>query len=198
MSRFDDAYRSGAAPWDTGRPQPELLGLLREGALKGRILDAGCGTGEAVLLLLARGLDARGYDASPLAVERARAKAVERGLDPSRVELRDLLDPGHGAGPFDTVVDLAVLHTFDDAQWPRYVRSLGSLLTPGGAYFGLAFSEREPADWGGPRRVTQEQIRALFAEGWDLEWIREAKYELAFRPEPAKAWMVKATLRGMP
>jgi hypothetical protein len=107
--------------------------------------------------------------------------------------VQDLLELPATGLRFDTVVDLAVLHTFDDGQWPRYAAALHAALVPGGHYFGLAFSELEPADWGGPRRVTQAQIRALFSRGWTVDWIRAAEYEVAMRPEPAKAWLVKAT-----
>ena len=35
-----------SAPWDIGRPQPAFVRLADEGRLTGRLLDAGCGTGE--------------------------------------------------------------------------------------------------------------------------------------------------------
>ena len=44
---WDDSYTGETpAPWDIGRPQPTFLRLAEEGLLAGRVLDAGCGTGE--------------------------------------------------------------------------------------------------------------------------------------------------------
>lgn len=51
----DDLY-AGKAPWDIDRPQPALLALASAGAITGRVLDAGCGTGEHVLMAAGLGL----------------------------------------------------------------------------------------------------------------------------------------------
>ena len=50
---FDAAY-SGTPPWDIGRPQPAFLALAEAGALRGRVLDVGCGTGEHTLMAAGR------------------------------------------------------------------------------------------------------------------------------------------------
>jgi cyclopropane fatty-acyl-phospholipid synthase-like methyltransferase len=192
MSRFDAMYASGVPPWDTGRPQPEVLRLESEGETRGRVLDAGCGTGENSLFLAGQGHPVWAYDLAPLALQQARAKAKKRGVNTVKWKLQDILKLPKAGPRFDTIVDMAVLHAFGDEEWALYVKSLRQALAPGGCYFGLAFSEHEPRDWGGPRRVRQAQIRPLFKEGWTVEWIRKAGYDLAFRKAPAKAWLVKA------
>src|SRR5438105_5502156 len=75
-----DAMYAGAPPWDIGRPQPAFLELADAGALQGRVLDVGCGTGEHALMSAARGLEATGVDAAPAAITIAEAKARDRGL----------------------------------------------------------------------------------------------------------------------
>ncbi len=62
------------------RAQPEVVALEGSGLIRGRVLDVGCGTGENVLFLAWRGYPTVGIDISPTAIERARAKAVERGI----------------------------------------------------------------------------------------------------------------------
>jgi SAM-dependent methyltransferase len=54
-----DALHAGTRPWDTGRPQPAFVRLAEAGAIRGRVLDVGCGTGEQVLLAASLGLVAR-------------------------------------------------------------------------------------------------------------------------------------------
>jgi 2-polyprenyl-3-methyl-5-hydroxy-6-metoxy-1,4-benzoquinol methylase len=61
--RFSAMYEAGSPPWDLGRPQPAFLELAKQGALAGRVLDVGCGTGEHALMAAARGFDATGIDA---------------------------------------------------------------------------------------------------------------------------------------
>ena len=59
---FFEAYR-GMPPWDIGRHQPAFERALREGDVRGPVLDAGCGTGENALYLAAQGFDVAGVDA---------------------------------------------------------------------------------------------------------------------------------------
>jgi len=59
--------------------------FYRERALAadGPVLEAGCGTGRIYLDLLAAGVDADGFDLSAAMLDVLRARAAERGLDPS-------------------------------------------------------------------------------------------------------------------
>ncbi|HEY4463481.1 MAG TPA: class I SAM-dependent methyltransferase, partial [Streptosporangiaceae bacterium] len=58
---LSDLYAT-SPPWDIGRPQPAFLALAQAGAIRGRVLDAGCGTGEHALMCAGIGLDATGID----------------------------------------------------------------------------------------------------------------------------------------
>lgn len=156
---FFEAYR-GTPPWDIGRHQPAFERALREGDIRGPVLDAGCGTGENALYLAAQGFEVAGVDAVPAAIEAARAKAVARGL-PAGFVVGDALDLGALARRFATVLDSGLFHTFDDGERERFRASLAAVLEPGGRYLVLCFSERERGD-GGPRRVTREELRAVF------------------------------------
>jgi|SRR3954468_18346756 hypothetical protein len=53
----DDLYAS-PPPWDIGRPQPAFLALVDEGHVTGRVLDAGCGTGQHTLMAAGLRIDA--------------------------------------------------------------------------------------------------------------------------------------------
>jgi cyclopropane fatty-acyl-phospholipid synthase-like methyltransferase len=188
---WDSAYALDAEPppWDIGRPQPAFLRLADRGLLSGRLLDSGCGTGEHTLLAAARGAEAMGVDISQVAIERARDKAAERGV-PARFEVSDVLSLEKFGMTFDTIIDSGVFHVFDDEDRARYVASLASVLRPGGYYYLICFSDRQPGDWG-PRRVREDELRSAFSDGWAVSSIEADTFEInPGMPTPTvQAWL---------
>lgn len=183
---FNASYDS-TPPWDIGRPQPAFERLAESGVLVGSVLDVGCGTGEHALLAASLGLTALGIDSAPRAIELARAKADQRGIE-ARFEVWDALDlPGLGEW-FDTVLDCGLFHVFDDEQRSPYVRSLRATIPAGGHYFLLCFSDHQPGDWG-PRRVTQDEIRTSFSGGWRVDSIEPAVIDITIDPHGVQAWL---------
>ncbi|HLW44865.1 MAG TPA: class I SAM-dependent methyltransferase [Acidimicrobiales bacterium] len=187
---FDAAYL-GTPPWDIGRPQDAFVHLAQSGAISGRVLDSGCGTGEHALLAAARGLDATGIDSSPRAISLAKRKAAERG-SPARFAVWDALELTALNERFDTVLDCGLFHIFDDDDRARYVEQLGGVLVAGGKYFMLCFSDREPGDWG-PRRVTEEELRQSFLAGWTVDSIEPSGLETTLDGHTVDAWFVSVT-----
>ena len=189
-SAFNDAYR-GTPPWDIGRPQPAFRSLGDANALHGRVLDAGCGTGEHALMAAALGFDATGIDGAPLAIEKAAAKARERGVA-VRFIVGDVLELAPFGEEWDTVLDCGMFHVLDDEDRARYVESLASVIARGGRYFMLCFSDREPGDIG-PRRVSREEIRDAFADGWQVVSIEASVIETTFEDRDVHAWFATIT-----
>jgi len=187
---WDSVYTGDTPPpWDIGRPQPAFVRLADDGVLTGRVLDAGCGTGEHTLLAAARGADALGVDMSATAIARARAKAAERGLS-ARFEIADVLELGRLGLVFDTIIDSGVFHVFGDEDRGRYVASLASVLRPGGTCCLMCFSDRQPGIWG-PRRIRREELTAAFASGWEIASITPGQFHviMAGQPGTAEAWL---------
>jgi cyclopropane fatty-acyl-phospholipid synthase-like methyltransferase len=194
MSGWDEAYAAGQPPpWDIGQPQPAFARLAEGGLLGGRVLDAGCGTGEHTLLAAAHGAEATGVDLVPLAIDRARAKAAARGLT-ARFKVGDVLDLRALGLSADTVIDCGVFHVFDDDARARYVASLAAELEPGGTCYLMCFSDLQPGDFG-PRRVSQDELRTAFSAGWAIDSIAEETFELnpRFGVTEARSWL--ATIR---
>ncbi len=190
MSFFEEAYR-GSPPWDIGRAQSEFVALEESGEIAGDVLDVGCGTGENALFLASRGHVVWGVDSAPSAIELARRKAQERGLTATFL-VQDALHLQELGRTFDTVIDSGLFHALSDPERPRFVRSVSGVLRPGGTYLMLAFSELEPGGYG-PRRVTQQEIRAAFSEGWRINEIRAAVTESRTRPAGIRAWLSSIT-----
>ena len=182
---FNESYL-GTPPWDIGRPQAEFVRLAGEGAIRGKVLDIGCGTGEHAILFSRYGTEVWGIDSAPLAIEKARRKAETRGAK-VRFEVEDALSLGKLGARFDTVTDCGLFHIFSDRERPLFVNSLRSAMEPKATYFMLCFSTKEPTDWGGPRRVSDLEILNTFRHGWKVNYIREARIETSFNEEGGHA-----------
>ena len=190
---FKQMYQ-GQAPWDIGRPQPAIIKLAEAGQVRGSVLDVGCGTGENVLYLAARGHDCWGIDFVPVAIERAKAKAAQRGSNAHFI-VGNALELSKLERQFDTVIDCGLFHTFTDEERPVFVKELAEVFRPGGLLHILCFSDEEPGTEG-PRRVSQQEIRNSFRDGWKVHRIEPIRFEALERPDGPtfspggpKAWL---------
>lgn len=192
MSFFDIAYE-GTPPWDIGRPQGAVVRLAAAGEITGSVLDVGCGTGENPLYLATQGHAVLGIDAVPVAIERAKEKAQDRGIH-AEFLVWDALRLAELGRVFDTAIDVGLFHSFEDEERPVFAGNLHAALEPAGRYFLLCWSERN--EWGyGPRRVTQAEIRGTFAEGWSVESIAEESFETNVPDWHVHAWLARITRR---
>jgi len=188
---FDSAYQ-GAAPWDVGRPQADVVRLYERGGFQGDVLVAGCGTGENSLFLASKGLNVLGIDRVPEAIERAQAKAKQRGIK-AEFRVADALDLGSLGKTFDTVLDSGLFHVFSDADRARYVKGLAAVVKNRGTLHVLCFSDMEPGTEG-PRRVGERELVGLFnMKGWLVEEVAEARFETNIHPDGARAWLATFT-----
>jgi SAM-dependent methyltransferase len=170
---FENFY-AGKAPWDIGKPQPTFVAVADRVA--GPVLDAGCGTGENALFFASRGHRVTGIDFVPEAILRARRKAAERGL-PARFLVMDAKALGDWEGRFASVIDCGLFHVFSDDDRRRYVQGLAHVVEPGGRLFLMCFSDAEPGNQG-PRRVSRQELRDAFADGWEVESVRPGQFEV--------------------
>ncbi len=100
---------------------------------RGRLLDAGCGTGNVLAACLENGWDAYGIDFSEGMVQGARNLLAERGQDPERVSQGLIwgLDRFED-GSFSAVVIMGVLSYVTDEEEKRFLRQAHRILRPGG------------------------------------------------------------------
>jgi len=107
---WNDRYRDGNLPWDTGRPSSELQRVLSANKIQPcRALDIGCGTGTNSVWLAQQGFEATGVDLAPLAVERAKQRAHAAGVKAQFVAADVLHLPDLG-GPFAFFFDRGCYH----------------------------------------------------------------------------------------
>ena len=181
---FTRQYAAGTAPWDIGRPQPEMIALEESGTFGHRVLEVGCGRGALSIYLAGRGHQVLGIDGAEQAIDSARAAARGTDLDVIFVlgdvvhVMRQIHDP------FDAVVDVGFFHGLDDDGRIRFAEELARVLAPGGVYAMLAFSDRVPGAFG-PHRVSADEICAVFAGSqWRVREIRPAELRSAMPQMP--------------
>jgi cyclopropane fatty-acyl-phospholipid synthase-like methyltransferase len=194
MNSFNSAY-ANTPPWDIGRPQQAIVNLVKANEIQGSVLDLGCGTGEHALYLAELDHEVWGVDSAPAAIDKAKAKAQERGLEVNFL-LHDAIQLRSLGRTFDTVIDCGLFHTFSDKERRVFAKNLTTVLRPGGTYFMLCFSEHETSP-GGPRRVSQAEIRDTFQEGWRMNYIRDTRFESNIHPDGARAWLSSITHQPM-
>jgi hypothetical protein len=76
---------------------------------------------------------------------------------------------------------------FDDHDRAAYVLGLHSALRPGGRYFMLGFSDQQQGQWGPVRKLAQDNIRAAFAAGWQIDSIKASTIEITTDPAGIRA-----------
>ncbi|HLF08321.1 MAG TPA: methyltransferase domain-containing protein, partial [Dehalococcoidia bacterium] len=105
---YEVTYRYFRAPWDIG-PREELVALVASGRIAPcRAIDLGCGTGANAIYLAQKGFEMTGVDYAAAAVEKARARATEAGVQVDFI-VDDLTDLRHVSGTFDFLLDYGVL-----------------------------------------------------------------------------------------
>jgi cyclopropane fatty-acyl-phospholipid synthase-like methyltransferase len=183
---FEDAYKA-APPWDIGQPQAAFKRIAEAGALRGKVLDVGCGTGELALMAAELGLPAVGVDESQTAIAMAQRKALERGLN-ADFKVWSALQLVQLGQKFDTLLDCGLFHVLSDPERVAYVASLAHAAQPGANFRMLCFSDRQSGTFG-PRRVSKSEIEACFIEGWQIESIEPSLFVTTNLPGGAQAWM---------
>ena len=150
-----------------------------------------------LVFFVGRGCHVTGIDFVEEAINRARRKAAERGVQTTFL-VKDAMTLKEWTERFDNVIDSGLFHCSSDEDRRRYVEGLATVLKPGGRLFMMCFSEEEPGEQG-PRRVSKKQLHGAFAQGWSIESIEATRVEvrndlkdLTFSEGGPKAWLVVA------
>jgi ubiquinone/menaquinone biosynthesis C-methylase UbiE len=183
-------------PWDVGHPQQAFVDLVEHEEIRAsRVLDIGSGPGENTIFLAKEGFKAVGLDFTPEAVEIARDRAQQRGVDVEFI-VGDVLNLDRYFEPniFDYVIDSGLFHSINPQDLNNFIEKIEYVLKPGGIYYMLCFSDKEPPGFG-PRRLSKEMIRNALEPHFVIEYIRESIFESRIHQGGAKAYLTRAKIR---
>src|SRR6476660_4461092 len=175
---WNDRYRDGNLPWDTGRPSSELQRVLARNPIQPcRALELGCGTGTNSVWLAQQGFEVTGVDLAPLAVERAGERARAAGVTAHFV-VGDVLHLPELDESFAFFFDRGCYHAVRRDVPDQYAPAVARQLAAGGRGLILAGNAREPHD-PGPPVVTEEQIRDELGLSFQILELHEFRFDEA-------------------
>ena len=163
---WNQRYETGDTPWDKGEAHPVLRDMLTHGALSGRVLVPGCGTGHDVRELARRGLSVTGLDIAPLALEQAQRH--ERLADENYQRGDFFAPPPEMCGAFNGIFEHTCFCAIDPQRRAEYVAAAAALLPPGGRLLAVFFVNPDNDGEGPPFGCTPEELDGLFAERFRL------------------------------
>lgn len=169
---FEQMYAEERPPWDIGEPQPEFVNVSDR--IRGSVLDVGCGTGENALFFAAQDCEVTGIDLLAAPIAEANRKATERGLRATFLQ-QNALKLSELNQLFENVLDCGFFHILSNEDRVRYLSELAQVMEPGAMLYLQCFSDKEPAGEG-PRRVSSEELRAIFQVGWQVQSIVDCRF----------------------
>lgn len=184
IPHWEEHYRSGRPPWDTGRPSSELLRIVEaESIAPCRAIELGCGTGTNAVWLAERGFEVTAVDLVPLAIEQAINRAAKANVKVRFLSL-DLLSLPDLGEPFDFLFDRGCYHAVRREDAAGYLNAVDHLLRSGARGLILTGNAKEPHD-PGPPVVTEEELRSELGSRFEIVGLSEFRFDdpgMDFKP----------------
>lgn len=186
-AHWDRRYLTGDAPWNSGLVSRELIRVLQEEQITPcRVAELGCGTGINAVHLARQGFDVLAVDCSTVAIERARMLAREAGSsvrfavsDLCRLpDLREAL--GEDATAYERqcsfLFDRGCYHCARRVDVAGYLETVEWLAAPNAQMLLLCGNAHETVQHG-PPKLTEAEIRADWSGLFEINWLREFRFE---------------------
>jgi hypothetical protein len=181
------AYAIGFHPWEHLAEHLPFAGKLLElvareedgrGAPYGAALDIGTGSAVWGVRLAERGWEVTGVDIVEKALDRARQRALEEGVEIRLVrgDVTALRETGVGSG-FRLLLDTGTFHGLNDPQREAMGREVTAVADPDATLILDCFAPRRRGPL--PRGASRADIEKAFA-GWEITDVEIADTE----PEP--------------
>jgi len=185
---YRDQYKSGNTPWDIGQADFNLIEVVTKQPILGcKVLDVGCGTGDNSIWLAQNRFQVIGFDTSETALEKAKEKASEAGVECNFL-LADFLKSEIEGAPFAFVFDRGCFHSFSsESDRKRFAQKVAAHLEEAGLWLTIAGNADEERQGPGPPQRTAADI-VLAVEPYFVVLSLTSSHFGSNRPNPPKAW----------
>jgi SAM-dependent methyltransferase len=185
---FEERYKTGDLPWDTGSRDKYLEEVIKDLSLQPcSVLELGAGTGSDAVWLTKQGFSVTAVDVSSTAVEMARGKASEEGVNIDFI-VADILKDDIPSGSFDFVFDRGCFHIFDPPEErERLAEFIWHHLLPGGYWFSIIGSTDGPMLEEGPPRRSVLDIASAVESRFEVISLKSIELDTNL-PKPPRGW----------
>ena len=186
---FEEYYRTGDTPWDIGKPDFNLIQMVKTTSIKPyRALETGCGTGDNAIWLAQQKFEVLAFDTSETAIDQARDKAQRAGVQCS-FKAADILKSDFEETQFGFVFDRGCFHTLDSgSDWKRFAQQVHFHLGESGLWLSLVGSADEKrAGQGPPQRTAKDIVNAVEPYFEVLSLV--SGHTGSNSPNPPRAWV---------
>jgi 2-polyprenyl-3-methyl-5-hydroxy-6-metoxy-1,4-benzoquinol methylase len=187
--RFNEHYKEGAAPWDIGKPDFNLIKTVKtEPIAPCKALDIGCGTGDNAIWLSEQNFTIVGVDASEIAIEKARDKAAKANAS-CTFDVLNILKCHVDGAPFGFVFDRGCFHTMDSAEERQsFVEQVQGHLAEDGLWLSLIGNADEKRVGGGPPQRSARDIVNTVEPYFEILSLVASHFETHLSTPP-RAWV---------
>ncbi len=192
---WDDFYRQGTPPWDTGLLEPDFQKVIKSNIIPPRCttLEIGCGSGIEAIFMAEHRFQMTAVDCSAMAIDRAHTRAREKNLWLCIVNEDIFKYTNQNKMQYDFVYDIGFYHFIRRSFLSHYINLLWRITKPGSYYYTLAGSDEEEFDPEDVRQyflptVSQEDIFNELGSLFEVVEIRPGTIYSRARKEPFKAW----------
>ena len=181
-------------PWNIASPPHALVELVESGLVRPcKTIDLGCGAGSYATYLAGVGFEVTGVDIPASAIALAETTARQKAIS-CRFLVADVLGGLTDiTETFDFAFDWSQLHHIFPEQREQYVQTVERLLSPGGQYLSVCFSEKD-GGFGGTGKYRQtplgtvlyfsseDELRVLFGRYFEIISLKTIEAESKGEP----------------
>lgn len=176
QEHWDERYRTGSTPWDTGQPSSELCRVIEVQRVQPcRAIDIGCGYGTNAIWLAQQGFTVTAVDISSTAVERARERAKQACVTLQFIQA-DLLAKADLGGQYDFLFDRGCYHVLRQINQPASLALFRQLSCVGSLALVLTGNAREPRK-PGPPTMSEAELGAELGQVFEFVELREIRFD---------------------